>query len=227
MRHGLWIQLLAKRQQMMPDAVAQIVVFGIRGVGTISETLRRGVGLDFGAAGKEQRTDIAPLHGLHGPQAFQARPPQEVEPNRLRLVVRVMRQGAGLQAVLRHAPLKETVAEFARRHLDGNGLRLGVGGRVEPYRIKRQAGLLGQSLRKSLVAVGRRAAQLEMTMRHRQFQRQRSLPHRPQEQMQQDGGVRAAAERDQHFLPPLEQAVPLHIFQKTRVHIAYIQDGVS
>ena len=121
-------------------------------------------GADLLPGGAEQGPDD-PVAVAHAAQSAGAGSAQQVEDQRLRVVVGIVRHRHGLVAVLPAEFVEPGVAQFACRHLDALSVFRGPGAGVETFQVEGESAPPAPGAHERFVAVGFLPAQAEVAVR--------------------------------------------------------------
>ena len=137
--HGGVEARLEVRDQLVADAVAQERGVGVGRVLAPGQAVRGQVVEHVRPRHAQHRAQEAPAPRAHGAEAGAARPAQQAQEHRLRLVVAGVREDDPRRAFARRGPLQEGVALQARRFLDAAAVAGRAGADVGPSHAQRDA----------------------------------------------------------------------------------------
>ena len=181
----------------MPHAVARHRVGRVHRVGTKRQAVRLRIGLNVLPARRQQRAHDVPGARAHPGQPVQPAAAQQVQQQRLRLVVHVVRDGDAVRAHLRRRALQKRIPFLARSRLKRQPLLGRHRSHLRTAAHKRHVPCAAQRLAKGRVGIGFGAAQpmVQMCSHHRG---EPALFPQAAEQVQQHDGIHPAGKANEH-----------------------------
>ena len=195
-RQGLEIRRIDRRedrQDIVTDPVAEKGGIGIGPVFTERNALPGRIRGNFRPAEREHRPDqrTAARQAAHRPHAadpFQPGSTEQIEKQRLRIVIRMMGDRDGSLSPGNAFPVKPGVAKIAGRHFNADAPRSGMRRRIKALRPERDVPQTAPKLHQIPVRIALRTAKGEIAVQH--FKR----PARPVEQVRHAHRIHSAAD---------------------------------
>ena len=198
------ILLRQQGEEMVPDAIPEVCVRGVAGIGPIGETARGRVRLDLAPRDGEERPQDPVAQRGHPGQAAGSRSAQQVQQHGLGLVV----QGVGDEDAggphLRRGGIQAGVPRRPGPHL--HRLAPAPLGRIQPAQAGRETSPRRLSHDEGRVPVGRLAPQAVMHVGHVEEEAQPVLEAR--EDVEERHGVHPARDRHQQALLTRHAGLP-------------------
>ena len=154
----------------------------------------------------------------HAPQALEPAPPEKIDEECLRIVIRMMCQQAGIPAIGFHQFRKIGIAQVPRRHLDRNFMGFCIPLGIERSHIQSTAGNLSPFPHKTFIPFRLLPPQMEIAVNPSHL-RLRARDPVTFHQMRQHHRVHASAYGKEQPLAPSKKPLLLNIRSKLLIHL--------